>query len=184
MTPLAAGHCLIAAQNGVGHCERRTPLTRAAIVPVLACINAERTRSRLCPRPLLPRLREMVTNGIRPRTDQGRGNQDLSTRPGRPARPESGDRHTEMPFVSDSQQLLLGSGPACRTADPARNRAPRTFTERDQCRQQATRLPGWRRSWAASQRGAPGPGRSRCTAVRLTSPDERSAVRSRGFRDT
>src|SRR5260370_34194378 len=37
------GQCLLAAQNGVSHRESLTPLTRAAVVPVLVYVNAERT---------------------------------------------------------------------------------------------------------------------------------------------
>jgi 2-dehydropantoate 2-reductase len=40
---LGPGQCLLAVQNGVGHRERLAPLTRAAVVPVLVYVNAERT---------------------------------------------------------------------------------------------------------------------------------------------
>ena len=43
LAALTAQQHLIAAQNGVDHLERLTPLTRAAIVPALVYPNAERT---------------------------------------------------------------------------------------------------------------------------------------------
>jgi len=43
LAALSAGQRLIAAQNGVDHRERLTPLTQAAVVPVLVYPNAERT---------------------------------------------------------------------------------------------------------------------------------------------
>ena len=48
---LGPGQCLLAVQNGVGHRERLAPLTRAAVVPVLVYVNAERTGRGCVPRP-------------------------------------------------------------------------------------------------------------------------------------
>lgn len=43
LSALGPGQCLLAAQNGVGHRARLAALTRAAVVPVLVYVNAERT---------------------------------------------------------------------------------------------------------------------------------------------